>query len=151
MKMDALQQYKQLRERLLAERADLESRLNEINGVLGTASGSPPPTETPEEKAVIPRGRGRGRKVQNSLSMREAVEKALENGPLTRSELVSAVQALGYKFKTKNPANSLGAIIYSKNSGIKRSGGKLYLGKRSAQSASASQNGAFETTPKKKR
>src|ERR1051326_8054757 len=103
MKMDALQQYKQLRERLLAERADLESRLNEINGVLGTASVSPPPTETPE-KAVIPRGRGR--KVQNSLSMREAVEKALENGPLSRSELASAVQALGYKFKTKNPANS---------------------------------------------
>ena len=33
-------------------------------------------------------------------------------GPLEIRELVVAVEKLGYRFKSKNPANSLGAFLY---------------------------------------
>jgi hypothetical protein len=59
--------------------------------------------------------------------MREAVLNALSKGPLARNELVKAVENTGYVFTTKKPLNSIGSILYSKNTPVKSKGGKFYL------------------------
>ena len=53
--------------------------------------------------------------------------KALSTGPLSRKELVGAVEKAGYVFSSKNPLNSLGSVLYAKNSPIKSRAGKFYL------------------------
>ena len=100
MRLDPLQQYAKLHQQLTEEKGQLESRLNEINQVLG---GEPPPAQiapsfsVPTEVAPRPaKRRGRKPKGINQMSMREAVLKALSQGPLARKELVKAVEDVGY-------------------------------------------------------
>ena len=88
------------------------------------------------------------------MSLREAVLKALSQGPLARRELVNAVENVGYIFTTKNPLNSIGSILYAKNTPVKSKSGKFYLPGR-AGSVTREQTGSGEgpvpTKKKKKR
>jgi hypothetical protein len=120
MKLDPLRQYAQLQKRLLQEKTSLESRLNEIYLVLGHPPVTPFAGETngPQSK------RGRG---QNTMSLREAIGKALLQEPLSRKDLVKAVIDLGYVFTTKYPLNSIGAILYARNSPFSNRDGKFFL------------------------
>lgn len=47
------------------------------------------------------------------MSIREAITKVTAGQPLGLSDLVAAVQRIGYKFESKNPRNSVGAYLYS--------------------------------------
>jgi hypothetical protein len=138
MRIDPLRQFAQLHQQLLAEKVQLEARLAELNRVLGGAETAP--ASEPQAVAQPKRGRGRGRG-SNLMSMREAVLKALSERPLARKEIVSAVEDLGYVFKTRNPLNSIGSILYGKNSPVKSKGGKYYVAGGSSGSAGES-NGA---------
>ena len=87
------------------------------------------------------------------MSLREAVLTALSQGPLARKDLVKAVEDVGYVFTTKNPLNSIGSILYAKNTPVKSKGGKFYLPGR-AGSVTREQTGSGEgqaPTKKKKR
>ena len=157
MRLDPLQQYAKLHKQLTEEKSQLESRLNQINQVLG---GERPPEQVapsssePTEVAPPPaKRRGRKPKVGNQMSMREAVLKALSQGPLARKELVKAVENVGYVFTTRNPLNSIGSILYDNNTPIKSKDGKFYLpgSAATATQARAGNAGVPAPTRKKKR
>src|SRR4051812_28996736 len=99
MKFDALKQYANLKRQLTNEKSQLESRLNEIHQVLGAdpapSQASPRSSIQAEPSRPVAR-RGRKPAAGNSMSLREAVVKALSNGPLARHELVAAVEKTGY-------------------------------------------------------
>jgi hypothetical protein len=153
MRLDPLKQYARLHQQLVEEKGKLEDRLREINDVLGEAgksSAAAAPDEPAAERApafpTARRGGRRGRPSQNKLSLRDAIVQALAHGPMNRKELVKAVEDLGYVFNTKDPANSMGVILYGKKSPFKNEKGTFSL-PGSAPSASASNNG---NAPKKR-
>jgi hypothetical protein len=130
----------------MEEKSRLEARLNEINDVLGTETAANVPSSSLDKitaeylenelGGVRPQKhsarestvrRGRRPNAGNTMSMREAVSIALSNGPVARKDLVKAVKDVGYVFTSKNPLNSLGSVLYAKNSRIKNKGGMLSL------------------------
>jgi hypothetical protein len=155
MRLDPLQQYAKLHKQLTEEKGELESRLNQINQVLGgerAPEESAPSPSVPMEVAPRPaKRRGRKPKAGNQMSMREAVLTALSQGPLARKELVKAVEDVGYVFTTKNPLNSIGSILYAKNTQVKSKGGKFYLPGRAATATPARTGSADVPAPIKKK
>jgi hypothetical protein len=155
MRLDPLQQYAKLHKQLTEEKSQLESRLNQINQVLG---GESPPAQiapsasVPTEVAPQPaKRRGRKPKAANQMSMREAVLKVLSQGPLARKDLVKAVEAVGYVFTTKNPLNSIGSILYAKNTPVKSKGGQFYLPENAATVTPEQTRNAETQAPAKKK
>ncbi|MBM3877692.1 MAG: hypothetical protein FJ386_13420 [Verrucomicrobia bacterium] len=135
MKNVNVQQYLSLHQSLLNEKAALEARLAQVAKALSgravAAAATKPPARRgrPSGKATAKPGRKPGRKrVQNSMSMREAVVKVLAGKTLARREVLAGVLKLGYKFNTKDPLNSLGVILY-KDKAIKLANGKFSLTK----------------------
>jgi hypothetical protein len=138
MKNDKLKQFVSLREQLLRDKADLEARLSQINKALGAVTGAaaaPVVASAPVAKrgrkpsapkaATAPAAKPAGRKrAQNSVSLREAVLNATKAKPLSRQEILAAVQSAGYIFTAKDPLNSLSTLLYT-DKGIKNHGGKF--------------------------
>jgi len=156
MKLDSLKQFAKLRQQLTDEKGQIETRLNEINQVLGSPSvpNQPSPTPTTAEMPRRPAAR-RGRKPRgdNSMSLKEAVVKALANGPLARKDLVQAVENVGYVFTTNKPLNSIGGVLYAKNSPVKSRLGKFFV-EGAAASGGVSHGNGFEAqaiAPRKKK
>jgi hypothetical protein len=147
---DPLQQFARLRQQLIEEKSQLEARLGEINQVLGVeialSQGPQITTHEAPSRAVTRRGRGRA---ENEMSMREAVLKALSAGPLARKDLVKAVEEVGYVFHTANPLNSIGSVLYGKNTPVKSKGGKFYL-RGGVQPAILENNGGGAASDKRK-
>ena len=148
MKLDPLRQYAKLRQQLLGEKSRLEARLSEINQVLGAGAApvTPPPKAAAAARSIGRTGR-RGRRAANKMTLREAMTQALAKGPMTRQELVKAVENLGYVFSTKDPANSMGVILYGKKSTFKNKDGKFFLA--SAATARTAPEGSA-AAPKKR-
>jgi hypothetical protein len=134
MKID-IRRYLSLRDSLLKEKNQLETRLGEINQALGEnapASASTPAAPSPVSFAGR-RGRRRG---PGGLSLRDAVLQVTAGTPLTKEEILQRVQGLGYRFATKNPLNSLGVILYGKHPKFRNEGGRFSLpGGRAAGNA----------------
>ncbi len=131
MKIDPIEQYRQLRQELLDEKARIAARLAEIEAAL---SDQPVPVSAPAKPARrAPRAKG-GR-VGNDLTLKAAVVKVLSEKPLTKAEILQAVQDLGFTFKTKNPANSLGVVLYGKSPKFINNKGVFSLGKAVAKAA----------------
>jgi hypothetical protein len=74
----------------------------------------------PKRRTVAPR-------VTNVLSLKEAILQAIQGKSLTKEEVHAAVSALGYTFKTSNPLNSIGTVLYGKKPRFKNDGGKFSL------------------------
>ena len=119
--MDLLKQFTELRNRLVTERTQLQGRLTEIDQVLGCfqAPAPAPVTKVPKPAKATRRGRH-----GNSASLREVVIEATRNKPLTKEEILDAVQQAGYKFKTKKPLNTLSVLLYT--GPFKRANGKFF-------------------------
>ena len=127
MRNDSLQQFIKLRRELTEEGGRLEMRLRQINEALGEM---PLPSLSPIQGAIgqstgaFDRAR-RGRPSGAGQSLRDHVLAVLQNGPMTKEEVLAAVQKRGYKFSTNNPMNSLGVILYGKNPKFNRIDGKF--------------------------
>jgi len=108
---NSLQQFVALRSALVQERDTLQKRLVELDLVLGGRALALPT----ERKNAVTRRKGltRGRRLKNSLSLREAVEKAVKKGPLTKQEILAEVQKAGYRFGGKAPIKSLEVFLYT--------------------------------------
>src|SRR5437016_2295432 len=140
MKHDPLTQYISLRDALVREKAELEQRLREISqalgsdqGSVGTAAATSPPPTPRATPAYSGRRTGRG---NNALSLREAVIEVLSRQPLSRREIIAAVQRIGYRFASKDPLNSLGMVLYGKNPRFRNIDGRYVIeGRTPAQSA----------------
>lgn len=128
MRIDSIQQYVRLRRELDAERQQLEARLRDINEALGEmapsslsstqASSSSAPSE-PARRGRIAAGGGQ--------SLRDHVIAVLQGGPMTKEEVLSAVQNRGYRFSTSNPLISLGVILFGRNPKFNRVDGRFSL------------------------
>ena len=123
MKADPLKQFVVLKQSLLKERAELESRLAGINRVLGSEARLSAAVAVATAPAVVPNKPKRSKRVHNSLTLDQAVRKVTTPKALTRRDILSSIEKMGYKFRTKNPANSLSTLLYTKH--YKNSGGKF--------------------------
>ena len=66
-------------------------------------------------------------RAQNKLSLREAVRQAIANKPLTKAEILEAIDKLGYKFSTNKPSNSLNSVLYGDKKEFKNLDGRFGL------------------------
>jgi hypothetical protein len=153
MKIDALIQYAKLKQQLTEEQTELQTRLNEINQVLGNevAAASPPtttPTAAAEAPAPVAQVKRRGRPPGAKMSIRVLITKALsERGPLSRRELGQALVELGYKSNAKDPMGSIGNFLYGKRSPFKSKDGKFYLPGGTAVGTPVGNGGAEAEAP----
>ena len=115
MKRDNLKQFVALRESLLQEKAELEHRLAQINEVLSGAS--PTGTGAPSQRS--------GRRKRNELSLRDAIVQVTSAKPLTKEDVLEAVQKLGYEFSTAKPLNSVSTVLYGKKPKFTKKDGKF--------------------------
>ena len=125
MRSDTLKKFVLLRDGLLKEKVELESRLAEINEALGVAApalvegaktsprrrGRP---SKPASSAKAPKpARGRRKRAANAVSLKDAVIAVLkEKKSLSRKDLLEAVVAGGYVFNAADPLNSLSTLVY---------------------------------------
>lgn len=114
MKRDPLKQYVSLRDSLLKRKAALEAELARINSALGESS----PAKA-GAKAVAASTR---RRAQNSVSLKAAVSDALKSKPLSRPDILKAVEKAGYAFTAKDPLNSLNTLLYTNKKVFKNLG-----------------------------
>ena len=118
---DRLQRYLASLDELRTEKAELESRLEKINQAL---AGSPAAGRG--GKGAGPgRRTGRGGRRRNGLSLRAAVAQVTKSRPLAKGEILEAVRKLGYKFATKDPMNSLNAMLYAPANRFRNQDGKF--------------------------
>lgn len=144
MRNNSLQQFVRLRQELSQERGRLEERLRQINEALGEM---PLPSLSHIQGAIGQsiRGKTGGRRGRVSgaggQSLREHVLAVLANGPMTKEDVLSAVQKNGYKFSTNNPLNSLGVILYGKTPKFNRADGRFSLTGGASSSAAPAKAG----------
>lgn len=156
MKIDAIQRYRELKQALLDEKERLTVRLAEIEAALSDSDSpaptAPKPKTTPRavrKAASTPVRRGRGR---NSVTLKDAVVRALTGNSLTKKEILAAVKAQGFKFATKNPTNSLGVVLYGKSPKFQNDKGVFSLGGGSQPAAGKkAARGKPKPAPKKGR
>jgi len=118
---DRLQRYLASLDELRSEKAELEARLEKINQALAGAPGA-----GRSGKGRGPgRGVSRGGRRRNGLSLRAAVEQVTKGRPLAKAEILEAVRKLGYKFATKDPMNSLNAMLYAPANKFRNQNGKF--------------------------
>lgn len=115
MKQDNLRQFVTLRQSLIAEKAALKKRLAEIDAALGGQL-----TNVSADRAMK-----RGPQIRNELSLKDAMIKVTSSKPMTRDEILEAVQNLGYKFYAVNPMGSISSLLYGKKSKFKNEEGKF--------------------------
>lgn len=125
MKELPIEQYLKMRNALLKEKAGLEKRLAAINAALGVpaplAAAPAPPAGGPAATST----RGGWKRVKNAMSLREAVLKVTAEKPLTKPEILEALDKLGYKFATPNPMNRLNVLLYGRYPKFKREQGRF--------------------------
>ena len=170
---DAINQYLEVRNKLLDTREELLKKLREIDRLLGSSGdieavqavsskkSAKKPGRKPGRKASIKPGRktsskvskkasssaAKGARKQNALSLKEVISKALTGGSLDRKAILEAVKNLGYKFSTNNPLNSLTVSLYT-HKGIHKNG-KLYSLKSGAEKAAPKKAAPKKAGPKK--
>lgn len=124
MQRDTITQYLRLRRALEAEREQLTARLSEVSTALAGFQGEAAPSVRVKRAGRPP---GRRAKVENTLSLKEAVLAVIKGKALTKEEVLAAIQKLGYQFRTSNPLNSIGTVLYGKQPKFKNAGGKFSL------------------------
>ena len=119
-----IKKYINLRDSLIQEKTRLENRLREINSALGQGAGVGSPSQGGAAGKAVSVRRGR-RGPRTGLSLRDAVLQVTGKGPLNKEQILDAIKALGYRFSTNNPLNSLGVILYGKNPKFRNEGGRF--------------------------
>src|SRR5688500_13330802 len=116
---DKLHKYLASLQELRAEKNELEARLEKINEALAEAPGA---RARGGRRSAGRRGPGRRR---NGLSLRAAVVQVTKGRALTKPEILEAVKKIGYKFATKDPMNSLNAMLYAPANKFRNQNGKF--------------------------
>jgi hypothetical protein len=101
-----LKKYSTLRALVLREKAAIEDRLRQIEEIFAEKAPSEPPVAAKLVKV-------RRKRARNKVSLKAAVLEVTKGKMLTKAEILTAVEKLGYRFSTKNPLNSLGTVLYS--------------------------------------
>ena len=121
MKTDSLVQYLALQQSLRREKTTLELRLSRINAVLAGRAAS---VAVSRAASKVPRARKALPRIKNPMSLRVAINKVTRGRPLMKKEILKAIAKLGYRFATKDPMNTLNAMLYAKKQ-FKNQNGKF--------------------------
>src|SRR5262245_19861845 len=113
----ALNKFLKLRKQLTGERAILMERLAQINEAL---SGSIASVRRSRSATTQP---GLTHVSRNSLSLREAIMQVTATRALTKKEILSEVQKLGYRFQATDPMSSLNILLYGRKASFKNVNG----------------------------
>jgi hypothetical protein len=62
---------------------------------------------------------------ENVFSLREAVLRVTKDRPLTKQEILTRIEKIGYRTKAKNPMTVLNPLLYGKNPKFKRDNGRF--------------------------
>jgi len=122
MKSSSYSKFTALREALVKRQAELQEELAEINAALGIEKT---PSVTVTSQAAAPpakSSRGPRKRAQNALSLVEAVLTVTKSKPLSKPDILVAIEEIGYKFSAKDPMNSLNTTLYTSKK-IKNFGG----------------------------
>jgi hypothetical protein len=117
MKTDILQQYVSARKALLHEKRQLEGRLQQINHALGQACSAV--TVAPTPVAPI------RRHTRSLISMKAAVIQVTTGHPMTKPEIMAAIQKLGFRSASEKPARMLDNLLYGKNPKFRNDKGRF--------------------------
>ncbi|HAQ99565.1 MAG: hypothetical protein ACJ0BN_13335 [Limisphaerales bacterium] len=105
---EKLKMFLEKRDSLLQTRARILEKIREIDHLLGNGGNS-----------TTSKFGQRTKRPKNELKLREAIGKALADGPKNRNMILEAVQGMGYRFSTSNPLNSLSAALYTNKQFVK--------------------------------
>lgn len=126
MQSDSITQFIRLRRALETERETLTARLREVTEALAGFQGATP-VAAPAKRVGRPPAAARPAKVSNTLSLKEAVLSVTKGKSLTKEEVLAAVEKIGYQFRTSNPLNSIGTVLYGKDPKFNNVRGKFSL------------------------
>ena len=147
MKTDILTQYTSARKALLQEKAQLEARLDQLNQALGQTLDQAPPAV-----AVISESPTRTvRRVKSRISMKAAVLEVTKGNPLTKPEILAAVQKLGYRSASEKPVRMLDNLLYGKKPRFKNDDGRFSPLARTARKAGTKPVAKAAKPPKKRK
>jgi hypothetical protein len=122
-----IDQFARLRKELEQVQDELLSELNLLNTALGSDQGEAPKVARPrsgngngptsaKSKAAGSKRRRRpsaaANKGQGELTLREAVNQVLGDKPMSKHEILTAVQKIGYRSKSADPMNPLRVFLY---------------------------------------
>ncbi|MCW5557001.1 MAG: hypothetical protein KIT22_04065 [Verrucomicrobiae bacterium] len=111
MKVDSLTQFERLRASMLRRKAEIEAELAALDSVL---DGRPyreatPPAPVPATRTKAKREASR---VENPLSLGDAIFSATKAAPLTKEEILAALEKLGYRFSGESlPIEEVGSVL----------------------------------------
>ncbi len=119
----SIKKFIKLRQQLESERTQITARLKEVEAALGSFQSSSPTPKTPGKK----RGPkpGNKRKVSNEVSLKDSILKVIGKQQMTKEQILEGVVKSGYRFRTNNPLNSIGVILYGKKPKLSRKDGKF--------------------------
>jgi len=120
----SIKKFIKLRQQLESERAQIASRLQEVEAALGSFQAAPLVIPKPPGKKRGPKP-GSKRKVSNEVSLKDSILKVIGKQQMTKEQILEGVVKSGYRFRTSNPANSLNVILYGKKPKFSRKDGKF--------------------------
>ncbi len=121
MKSTAIKQFIKLRQQLESERTQIAARLQEVDAALGSFHSAVTASKTQGKRGPKP---GR-RKVSNEVSLKDSILKVMGKQQMTKEQILEGVVKSGYRFRTRNPLNSIGVILYGKKPKFSRKDGKF--------------------------
>ena len=130
MKRDPLKEFVSLRTSLIKRKELLESELAQINQALAiepvvklpqisqALAVEPVVIIRPKAVAAVPSSSApvKGKRAKNEMSLKEAVLAATKAKPLSKPDILLAVEKAGYVFSAKSPMSSLNTLVYSDKS-----------------------------------
>lgn len=113
MKRDPLKEFVSLRTSLIKRKEILETELAQINQALAV---EPVVIIRPKTAAPASAAPAKRKRAKNEMSLKEAVLAATKAKPLSKPEILAAVEKAGYVFSAKSPMSSLNTLVYSDKS-----------------------------------
>lgn len=99
MTANPLKEYTRLRNAILGRKAEIEAELQELERAL--AAAEPLPELPPEPPVMTALPREKPRRVRNTQSLGDAVFSVTQTAPLSKEEILVALERVGYRFSEK--------------------------------------------------
>lgn len=119
MSANPLKEYRRLREAILSRKAQIEAELQELAVALARI---PPQPEIPVMVSTV--SLEKPKRVRNSMSLGDAVFSVTKEAPLSKEEIFTALDRLGYRFPEKVTAMDEVASVLQLDKRFEESNGK---------------------------
>ncbi len=107
MAANPLNEYLRLREAILSRKVEIEAELQELAAALAATA---PPPETYVAASPVPLEKPQP--VRNAMSLGDAVFSVSKEAPISKEEILTALDRLGYRFAEKvTPFDEISAVL----------------------------------------